>query len=252
MTKWHKINFIFFTTAIIAIASLVYVLQTLDFSSPFGKPWHLQPSVHEDSLSQKYLNEYMILNDKSLFKQMHDSSKREIFILVDAWGVPNQESKLQEEFAHFERIPHTFALHQRLGNRTKHAERVEFRNEIKNKMYLFGGDSSEYSRHTYLKEMGYKQALFCQHCNDEIMLTKLDSLQTNDSLRFIAWTTQSSRTGDNDSLHRSLKQIADFAAQHPDVLFVIQGTHRPILGSADTRKKYKSHWVPAIILNGKK
>lgn len=252
MEKWQKVNFIVFITAIIFIASLVYVLETLDFSSPFGKPWHLQPSVHEDSLSQKYLNEYMILNDKSLFKQMHDSSKKEIFILVDAWGVPNQESVLKEEFAYFEKVPHSFALHQRLAARNKHAERVEFRDGPENKMYLFGGDSAEYNRPTLVREIGYKKTLFCQNCADGVMIAKIDSLLANDSLRLIAWTTQSSRSGDKDSLHKSLKLIADFAMRHPDVQIIVQGSHRPVLCTPEVRNSYKYHWVPVVILNRKK
>ena len=81
------------------------------------------------------------------------------------------------------------------------------------------------------------------------MIVKVDSLLKNDSLKFIAWTTQSSRGGDKDSLRKSLKLIANLALRHPDVLFVVQGTHRPVLCSSEIRNSYKSHWVPAVILN---
>jgi hypothetical protein len=145
--------------------------------------------------------------------------------------------------------PHIFALHKRLANRTKHAERVEFRTDCKNKIYLFGGDSTEYNRPTLLKEIGYERTLFCQKCDDKTMITKIDSLLEIDSLQLIVWTTQSSRSGDRDSLHKSLNQIANLATRHSDVQFVIQGAHRPVLCDSGTRNTYKSHWVPTVILN---
>ena len=251
MNKWQKINLFFFASLVIVTTTLVYTLDSMTASSPFSKPWHLQPSEHEDSLSQNYLNDYQILDLRSLLRQVLDSSRTNVFILVDAWGVPIKESVLREEFSYFENIPHTFALHQRLANRDKHAERVEFRDAPPKKMYLFGGDSLEYRRSQYLRELGYEKFLYCYKCSDSLMLFKIDSLLTNDSLKFIAWTTQSSRTGDKDSLRSSLKQIATFALRHPDVQVVVQGTHRPTLGTSQTRNAHKSHWVPAVILNKK-
>lgn len=250
MNRWQKINLILFLSLIIITASLVYLLGTTSFSTPFDKPWHLSSSVHEDSLSQEYLANYHIYNHKSMQIQGFDSTRTNIFILVDAWGVPIQEFKLQEEFAIFENIPHKFALHQRLGNRNKYAERVEFRGGAENKIYLFGGDSLEYKRPELVGEIGFNQTLFCPKCKDSLMLAKIDSLLENDSLQMIAWTTQSSRSGDVDSLRNSLDLIAKFALRHPDVQIVLQGTHRPILGTPEVRNSYKSHWVPVVILNG--
>ena len=252
MRKWQVVNLVVFLVLILATSTMVYVLEKTAFSVPVEKPWHLLPSVHEDSLSQEYLERYRILDKKALRLQMFDCSRTNVFILVDAWGVPNQESVLKEEFAYFEKVPHTFAIHQRLGGRNKHAERVEFRDGPEDKMYVFGGDSLEYDRPTLVREIGYKKTLFCQNCADGVMIAKIDSLLENDSLRLIAWTTQSSRSGDKDSLHKSLKLIADFAVRHPDVQIIVQGTHRPVLCTPEVRNSYKYHWVPVVILNRKK
>ena len=92
---------------------------------------------------------------------MYDSSQVNVFILVDAWGVPVEETLLESDFSLFRDIPHKFALHQRLANRTKHAERVEFRNVVSGNIYLFGGDSTEYDRSTYIKEIGFDKMFFC-------------------------------------------------------------------------------------------
>ena len=249
MKKWKKINLFAFIAVVIVLAFLRYVLGSMVFSSAFEKPWHLLPSVHEDSLSQKYLDEYRILNKKSLFRQMYDSSQVNVFILVDAWGVPIDETLLESDFSLFKDIPHKFALHQRLANRTKHAERVEFRNAVPSNVYLFGGDSTEYARPTYVREIGFDKVMFCQKCNDSVMISKLDFVLVEDSLKFVAWTSQSSRLGDRDSLQMSLRRIADFAKRHPGLRIIVQGTHRPVLGTPETRNAHKSHWVPVVILN---
>ncbi len=249
MSRWMRLNLICFLVIVFAIASLVYIFETTDFTGAFSKPWHLSPSIHEDSLSQEYLNRYRIYNHKPLLSHVFDCSRTNVFILVDAWGVPTQESSLKHEFELFENIPHVFALHQRLRNNNKHAEKVEFRGGPKNKIYLLGGDSTEYSRPSLVKDIGFEKTLFCPKCGDEKMFSKIDSLLVNDTLKFIAWTTQSSRGGDKDSLQRSLKLIADFAIRHPNVRFVVQGTHRPVLVNPEIRNSYKSHWVPVAILN---
>ncbi len=250
MCQWMKLNLICFLIAVFGITSLVYVLETTDFTGAFCKPWHLQQTIHEDSLSQEYLNQYIVYNYRPLHLQLFDSSRTNVFILVDAWGVPVHESKLEGEFALFEKNSHKFALHQRLRNHNKHAEMVEFRGVTQNKIYLFGGDSMEYDRSASSSAMGFERHLFCQKCEDRIMLQKIDSLIENKSAQLIAWTTQSSRLGNADSLCVSLKMIADLALRYPNVQFVVQGTHRPNLGNPAIRKLYKSHWVPVAVLNG--
>lgn len=252
MKKWQIVNIALFFLFFVSTASLVYALKTLNYTSPFSKPWHLSPSISEDSLSQKYLDEYVTIDKKSLLSHFYDSTRNNVFILVDAWGVPTDENLMEKDFSLFATIPHICAIHKRLANRTKHAERVEFRHKFHNSIYLFGGDSLEYNRNGYIKDLGFGKTLFCQHCNDSMMLFKIDSLHTNDSLHFIAWTTQSSRSGYRDSLSNTLKMISTFARQHPNINIVVQGTHRPILCNSKTRNTYKSHWVPVVILNKSK
>lgn len=252
MRKWQVVNLLLFLVLVLATSTMVYVLGKKDFSVPVEKPWHLLPSVHEDSLSQEYLERYRVLDKKALRFQVYDSSRTNVFIMVDAWGVPIDENLLADDFAYFASVPHTFALHPRLGCRNIHAERVEFRDGPENKMYVFGGDSLEYNRSTLVSKIGFKKTLFCQNCGDEVMVAKIDSLLENDSLQWITWTTQSSRFGDRDSLSKALNLIADFAVRHPDIRIVVQGTHRPVLCSPEIRNSYKFHWVPVVILNGKK
>ena len=249
MKKFQKINLIVFLCLIAVTCISFYISEKTIFAHPLDKPWHLQPTVHEDSLTPEYKSHYKILGKPRLSQQVGDTARVQVYILVDAWGVPVNEAMLAEDFSAFADLPHLFALHQRLSNRTKHAERTEFRNSIPGSIYLFGGDSLEYGRTEYVPELGFSKSIFCQHCDDSVMLAKVDSLLLADSLKFIAWTTQSSRTGDRDSLHLALRRIADFARIHPEILFIVQGTHRPTLGTPEARKSCKAHWVPAAILN---
>lgn len=249
MRKFQRINLAVFICLVATTCALVYVSEKMTLSTAFEKPWHLQPSIHEDSLSMKYKLSYEILGKRQVYPRFMDSSRACVVILVDSWGVANQEKILAEDFSIFLDSPHHFALHQRLANRTKHAERVEFRNSIPGSIYLLGGDSTEYNRQTYIPEIGFSESIYCPKCNDSSMIGKIDSLLAQNASNFIAWTTQGSRTGNRDSLHYALKLIADVARRHPEALFVVQGAHRPILGAPETRNLHKAHWVPVVVLN---
>ena len=248
MNKWRQINILLFAIFVVVSTSIMYFLGA-DFLGKQEKPWHLQPSVHEDSLSQKYLSTYSILDKNRLIDQWSSTGQKRVIILVDGWGVPIDENVLQQEFSLFENIPHKFAIHQRLANRTKHAELVEFRNNDTTSIYIFGGDSLEYGRTEYIPTLGFKEALFCQKCNDSTVVIILDSLINTHSHNLIAWTTQDTKTGEPEILQKTFTTILNLAKKHSDTRFIIQGTHRPILGTPETRRKHKSHWVPAILLN---
>jgi len=248
MNKIRHINLIVFLTLVVSSTSLMYILG-IDFMSKQEKPWHLQPSVSEDSLSQTYREQYLILDKTRLLDTWRDSTQKMVVILIDAWGVPTEESSMQENFSHFTDIPHKFAIHQRLANRTKHAELVEFRNNDSTSIYIFGGDSLEYGRTDYIPTLGFNEIRFCQKCSDSTMAIILDSLINTQSHNLIAWTTQNAKTGEPEILQKTLSTIHDLAKKYSDTKFIIQGTHRPILGSSEMRRSHKSHWVPAVLLN---
>ena len=248
MSKWRQINILLFIVFVAISTSIMYFLGA-DFWGKQEKPWHLQPSVHEDTLSYKYLSTYSILGKERLIDQWADSSKTHVIILIDGWGVPTNETNLQQFFSLFESIPHKFALHQRLANRTKHAELVEYRQKDSASIFLFGGDSLEYDRKQYISTLGFKELLFCQKCSDSIMIEKLDSLLALKKYSTIAWTSQDAKYGDTNILHLSLDKISALATKYSDIQFIIQGTHRPILGEPTTRRQHKSHWVPSVLLH---
>ena len=85
------------------------------------------------------------------------------------------------------------------------------------------------------------------------MATMLDSVlaavevDSASLVKNIAWTTQDSRDGDRAKLHATLRLIAEVARKHPEVRFIVQGTHRPILGDPKIRRESFTHWVPVVI-----
>lgn len=252
MTKLQKVSLYGFCAFVVLAVAISYLMGATLFVEQ-EKPWHMQPFTDADSLTVEYTGKYEQLDKKSLLSRFADSSRVTVAILVDAWGVPFDEHLLAEDFSIFKDLPHKEFLHHRLANRTRHAEFAELRHAEFGGVYLFGGDSLEYGRNLYIDTLRYTQKVFCQKCGDSVMLGKLDSLLSLDSLfaseeaKVIALTTQDSRDGDRAKLHATLRLIAAVARKHPEVRFIVQGTHRPILGDPKIRRESFSHWVPVVI-----
>lgn len=218
MEKSQKINLTIFLAFIAITIPLAYVLGS-DFMGKQEKPWHMQGAIHEDSLSQEYFHKYTILDKVPVALQIDRSKEKRVLILIDAWGVPFDEKKLAEEFAIFKDVSHKFAIHKRLKNVTKHAEFVEFRPDSIESIFTI----------------------------DE--LDKLDSLLENSDYKIIALTVRNSKDGSEENLRKGLNDIAGLMKKYPDVQFIVQGAHRPILGTPETRREYYAHWVPVVIAN---
>ena len=257
MSLVQKIGLGVFTVLVVFAVTFSYLINS-QYIKLLEKPWHMQPIIDADSLSADYVAKYELLDKKSLRSRFADSSRVTVSILVDAWGVSFDESLLAEDFSIFKDLPHREFLHHRLANRTRHAEFAELRipgdsTRPHDGVYLFGGDSLEYGRNLYIDSLGYGVRLFCQKCPDSVMVAILDSVLAavaGDSatpVKNIAWTSQDSRDGDRAKLHATLHLIADVARRHPEARFIVQGTHRPILGDPKIRRESFTHWVPAVM-----
>lgn len=257
MTRLQRISLLAFAVFVVLSIALSYLMGAALFEKQ-DKPWHMQPFTDADSLTVEYTGKYELLDRCALLPKFVDSSRVTVSILVDAWGVPFDGKLLAEEFAVFKDSPHKEFLHQRLANRTRHAEFAELRipddsTRPHDGVYLFGGDSLEYGRNLYMDSLGYGVRLFCQKCPDSVMAATLDSVlaavavDTTSHVKNVAWTTQNSRDGDRAKLQATLRLIADVARKHPEARFIVQGTHRPILGDPKIRRESFAHWVPAVI-----
>ena len=218
MKKIQKINLAVFLAFIVFVIPLSYIMGS-DFMGKQEKPWHMQGAVHEDSLSQEYLGKYKILDKVPVTLQVERSKEKRVLILIDAWGVPFDEKKMAKEFAIFKDVPHEYAIHKRLKNVTKHAELVEFRTDSTESIVAIE------------------------------KLSRLDSLLMNSDYKTVALTINDSKEGSEESLRNVLNDIAELMKKFPDVQFIVQGAHRPILGTPETRREYYAHWVPVVIGN---
>lgn len=248
MTKFPKISFCVFIVFVVFAVVFSYLINAQYIKASY-KPWHMQPFIDADSLSADYASNYELLGKGQLFRQVADTSRVTINILVDSWGVPFDSACLRKDFDIFKDLQHKEYLHQRLANRTRHAEFAELRLNDSNGVYLFGGDSLEYGRNLYIDSLGYTEHLFCQKCPDSTMFAFLNMVLREGGSKRIALTTQDSRDGDRVKLHSTLRLIAKIARDYPKVQFIVQGTHRPILGDPKIRRESFTHWVPAIVLN---
>ena len=259
MTSLQKKSLAVFSVLFVFAVVFSYLINSQFIKMP-EKPWHMQPAIDADSLTEEYISKYELLDRRKLIGQFADSSRVTVSILVDAWGVPFSESLLAEDFAIFKDVPHREFLHHRLANRTRHAEFAELRipgdsTRPHDGIYLFGGDSLEYGRNLYIDSLGYGVRLFCQMSPDSVMSTTLDSVlaavagDSASPVKNVAWTTQGSRDGDRAKLHATLRLVADVARKHPEARFIVQGTHRPILGDPKIRRESFAHWVPAVVIN---
>ncbi len=185
-------------------------------------PWHLLP-FGADSLSQHYKDRHQVLDEKPLASLLQDSTRPFVMILVDGWGVPYDESLLEADFQMLGEKNVSYAVHKRLFQTTSFAESIEYGSDFKDGIVITGDDSAG--------------------------CAKIDSLISEGSWNRIAWTARGTHEGDREKLHELLKVLSELAGRHPDVQFVIQGTHRPILGSPETRRMYLAPWVPAVFIN---
>ena len=259
MSRLQKIGLGTFTVLVVFAVTFSYLINS-QYIKMTEKPWHMQSVVDADSLTVEYTGKYELLDRRALLPKFVDSARTTVAILVDAWGVPFDVNLLAEDFAVFKDLPHREFLHRRLANRTRHAEFAELRipgdsTRPHDGIYLFGGDSLEYGRNLYIDSLGYGVRLFCQKCPDSVMATMLDSVLADvagDSaspVKNVVWTTQNSRDGDRAKLHATLRLIAGVARRHPEARFIVQGTHRPILGDPKIRRESFTHWVPAVVIN---
>ena len=245
--KLRNINLTLFALLLASFILLPILCVDRYLSHP-DMPWQLVP-FGADSLSQHYKEQYRIMEQQPLTTQLADSAKKTVMLLVDGWGVPYNGNLLEDDFARFGQMNVIPAMHKRLTGYTSYAENVEYRSFFSEGVLIVNGDSTACSKKEAEQGGHFKQTVCCENCNDEQTIATIDSLVADTTWHKVAWTARSTREGDREKLHEILKGLSDVASRHPDVQFIIQGTHRPILGTPETRRKYLAPWVPAVFIN---
>ncbi len=142
--------------------------------------------------------------------------------------------------------------------------------------FIYGGDSLVQMRNKYIRNVGFDETFFGISANsgveprtDRESAALLDSLLSvqDSALRFIAWTTLDTKfplqgfmdpykidVAALDSVYTerltgTLQLIVNLAKKHPDVRFIVQGDHNPILSPLKFQEKFYKRWVPFVVLN---
>lgn len=155
--------------------------------------------------------------------------------------------------------------------------------------YVHGYDSTFYDRYQYLHRIGFTHTRFKGNIQGDIcvnglsgicdkdLISLMDSILSDSpsSRKFIAWTTLDSHlpiveTGINGAIpfpceafqldahtcayhtiiSRTLQGILRLAEKHPEVRFIIQGDHSPLLGIwREFHLSFYYKWIPFVILN---
>lgn len=250
------------------------------------------PEWARNHLTDEFRKKNNATDSISVTRYYVDTTRSNVIVLVESWGVPMDSSMFTKELAVFDGLMKDRGIHFRMSSRTRTAERADLLDSAwrspgrRDSLYMpnrfaklgyqtsffFGGDSSIQWRYHYIKRIGFQQEFWTDStASDAVMASKIDSLlntpvcdSTLDSTcinrRFIAWTTRDTRFPISDDvvetekiyyerLFGTLQIIADLAKKHPDVRFVVQGDHEPILSPLEFQRKFYRRWVPFVALN---
>ncbi len=211
-------------------------------------PWQLQP-FGNDSLSSFYKDNYLVVGDTALMEFLQDSSRTTVNILVDGWGVPYDEELLVQDFKLFKDNSAKYAIHKRMFGFTAIVESGEFGKDFAEGVFLSNGDSSTCNKKQQNMKRYFSDFRCFEGFEDKQIVSVLDSLLADGSWSRVGWTTYGTREGDREKLHLLLDNLSQLAKRYPQVQFIVQGTHRPIFGAPEVKRKYLAPWVPAVFLN---
>lgn len=242
------------------------------------------PNWSRNNLTQNFRETSNATDSVSVTRYYVDTSRSNVVILVESWGVPMDSTMYAKELAVFDGVLRERGIHFRMYSRTRTAEREDlldsaWRDSTRRRdslfmpnrfaalgyktSFLFGDDSTIQWRYKYIRNIGFQETIWMDSATaDAVMTTKIDSLlNQSDSVKyFIAWTTRDTRFPISDDpveceklyyerLFGTLRIIADLAKKHPDACFVVQGDHEPILSPLEFQRKFYRRWVPFVVLN---
>ena len=288
---FRTISFILFATLIIHLAAQnQYASQPIAQFTTIDYLERIAPKpVQRKDLSEEFKNKYTVTDSVSITRNQIDTTRNNVIILVESWGVPLDINRFKKQLEIFNGLKITAGIHNRMYSRTRTAEREDLIYEIHRDTtghrdtafipqhlartniettYLFGGNIQEHQRTKYIYNIGFKNVFFGDSLNDVIIANKLDSILIDSTQKhFIAWTTRDTKfplegftsiyQSDADAvdsaytqyLAQTLDLIAHLARKHPDTRFIVQGDHNPILSPIKFQERFYKRWVPFVILN---
>ena len=248
-------------------------------------PKPIQRTVIPDSLRIKYI----VTDSVTITKDFIDSTRSNVVILIESWGIPLDEKRFESQFKVFKDSLKKIGIHNRMYSRTRTAEREDLMQSYSRDStgrkdttflpqilanigykttFLFGQDSLKHRRNKYIANIGFGKTFYGNNQSDNAIANKIDSILANTTQKhFIAWTTSDTRfplpgfssiyNSDANAidstytklLMRTLETIAALAHKHPETRFIVQGDHNPILSPIKFQERFYKRWVPFVILN---
>lgn len=253
--------------------------------------------VARDSLSESFKAKYFTTDSATITHGFFDSTKTNVLVLVESWGIPLDSNRFAEQLHVFDGISKQVGAHHRMYSRTRTAEREDLiysvtrdstgrrdtvflpqvlRAQGIKTAFIYGGDSLVQMRNKYIRNVGFEDVFYGASVGsggvpraDRESAALLDSLLNvqDPTLRFIAWTTLDTKfplqgfkdpykidvaavdSAYAERLAGTLQLIANLAKKHPNVRFIVQGDHNPILSPLKFQEKFYKRWVPFVVLN---
>ena len=289
--KFNNICFILFTALILHLEA--YNLYTAQPLAQFPTIDYLERTApkppQRDSVPEDLSKKFIVTDSVSITKNYIDTTKNNVVILIESWGVPLDTNRFARDIKIFEGLQKIISMHHRMYSRTRTAEREDliyklqrdstrrrdttfipkvFSNIGFKTTFLFSGDSLEHRRFKYIRNIGFSDVFYGKNINDNAITHKIDSILADTTQKhFIAWTTRDTKfplpefpdiynsnpdaidSAYTKRLIQTLKTIASLARKHPETRFIIQGDHNPILSPIKFQERFYKRWVPFVVLN---
>lgn len=183
-----------------------------------------KPAPRND-LPESFKAKYFTTDSATITRGFIDSTRTNVLVLVESWGIPLDSNRFAEQLRIFDGIPKQTGAHHRMYSRTRTAEREDLiylairdSNGHRDTVFLpqvlhaqgiktafiYGGDSLEHMRNKYIRNAGFEETFFGTSANSGVeprtdresaalldsLLSDTGSISAGDSaVRFVAWTT---------------------------------------------------------------
>lgn len=212
--KFSTICFILFIALVLHLeASNRYTSQPLAQFPTIDYLERIAPKpVHRNEITEEFRQKYTVTDSVTITRNFVDSTRNNVIILIESWGVPLDIERFEKQLKIFDRLISIKGIHKRMYSRTRTAEREDLINAItrdsitkqKDTLFLpkvfndlgyqtkffFDRDSLEQYRYKYIKNIGFNNAIYGNGLNDLAMVSKIDSILADSAQKhFIVWTT---------------------------------------------------------------
>ena len=174
--------------------------------------------VQRKHIAEDYKAKYIVTDSVTITRNYVDSTRNNVIILVESWGLPLDIKRFEKQISLFNGITTAVGTHNRMYSRTRTAEREDLmQSYIRDSVtrhrdttflpkvfadigfqttFLFGGDSLEHYRYKYIRNIGFGEVIYGKTTSkgkqfrDIEIIARIDSILADTIQKhFIAWTT---------------------------------------------------------------